>query len=200
MISFLQGQIVQRFPTKIVLDVNGVGYEVNISLSAYQQLPKDHTNVRILTYLHVREDSMQLFGFISPEERELFLKLISVSGIGPRLAQGMLSGTTPGDFKRAVLTEDIGRLTTIPGVGKKTAQRIILDLKEKLRAEQVEALRDDRNEQTQNSDEAILALVSLGYRQPIAQKAVQQVLRAYPELDSLEELIKLSLAHVQAVQ
>ncbi len=199
MISFLQGQIVQRFPTKIVLDVNGVGYEVNISLNAYQQLPKNPTNVRILTYLHVREDSMQLFGFFSAEERDLFLKLISVSGIGPRLAQGMLSGTTPDDFKQAVLSEDIGRLTLIPGVGKKTAQRIVLDLKEKLRSEEVEALREDRDEQTQISDEAVLALVSLGYRQPVAQKAVQHVLQVHPEIGSLEELIKLALSRVQSV-
>ena len=140
------------------------------------------------------------FGFTSPEERELFLKLISVSGIGPRLAQGMLSGTTPADFKRAVLAEDIGRLTTIPGVGKKTAQRIVLDLKEKFQTEEVKALKDDQTEQSRNSDEAVLALVSLGYRQPLAQKAVQHVLHARPEIQTLEELIKLALARVQAIQ
>ncbi len=198
MISFLEGQIVQKFPTKIILNVNGVGYEVSISLNTYEQLPRDRETIQILTYLHVREDSMQLFGFASADERDLFLKLISVSGVGPRLAQGMLSGTTPQDFKMAVLTNDLGRLTAIPGVGRKTAQRLVLDLKDKFQADKLQDLARPTAQESM-SEEAVLALVSLGYKQGVAQKAVREVLIRKPELGSLEEIIKFSLTQVQKV-
>ncbi len=198
MISFLKGQIVQKFPTKIIMDVNGVGYEVNISLNTYEQLPRDRETIQILTYLHVREDSMQLFGFVSADERDLFLKLIGVSGVGPRLAQGMLSGTTPQDFKTAILTNDLGRLTAIPGVGRKTAQRLVLDLKDKFQSDKLQEMAQPTLEEKM-SEEAVLALVSLGYRQGIAQKAVQEVLRRESDLGTLEELVKFSLAQVQKV-
>jgi len=198
MISFLEGQIVQKFPTKIIMNVNGVGYEVNISLNTYEQLPRDRETIQILTYLHVREDSMQLFGFASADERDLFLKLIGVSGVGPRLAQGMLSGTTPQDFKTAILTNDLGRLTAIPGVGRKTAQRLVLDLKDKFQADKLQDLAEPTAQESM-SEEAILALVSLGYKQGIAQMAVREVLHRKPELETLEEIIKFSLAQVQKV-
>ncbi len=199
MISFLEGQIVQKFPTKIIMNVNGVGYEVNISLNTYEQLPRDPETIQILTYLHVREDSMQLFGFFSADERDLFVKLIGVSGVGPRLAQGMLSGTTPQDFKTAVLTNDLGRLTAIPGVGRKTAQRLVLDLKDKFQSDKLQEMAAEPTLRESILEEAVLALVSLGYKQGIAQKAVQEVLRREPELNTLEELIKFSLAQVQKV-
>ncbi|NOY78792.1 MAG: Holliday junction branch migration protein RuvA [Calditrichaeota bacterium] len=196
MISFLEGRIVQKFPTKIIMNVNGVGYEVNISLNTYEQLPRDRETIQILTYLHVREDSMQLYGFASADERDLFLKLIGISGVGPRLAQGMLSGTTPQDFKTAVLTNDLGRLTAIPGVGRKTAQRLVLDLKDKFQSDKLQDLAEPTPQETM-SEEAVLALVSLGYKQGIAQKAVREVLHRKPELGTLEEIIKFSLAQVQ---
>lgn len=199
MISFLEGQIVQKFPTKIIMNVNGVGYEVNISLNTYEQLPRDRDTIQILTYLHVREDSMQLFGFVSADERDLFVKLIGVSGVGPRLAQGMLSGTTPQDFKTAVLTNDLGRLTAIPGVGRKTAQRLVLDLKDKFQSDKLQEMAAEPTLQESMSEEAVLALISLGYKQAIAQKAVREVLHREPELNTLEELVKFSLAQVQKV-
>jgi len=199
MISFLEGQIVQKFPTKIIMNVNGVGYEVNISLNTYEQLPRDRDTIQILTYLHVREDSMQLFGFVSADERDLFVKLIGVSGVGPRLAQGMLSGTTPQDFKTAVLTNDLGRLTAIPGVGRKTAQRLVLDLKDKFQSDKLKEMAAEPTLQESMSEEAVLALISLGYKQGIAQKAVREVLHREPEVNSLEELVKFSLAQVQKV-
>jgi len=192
----LEGRIVQKFPTKIIMNVNGVGYEVNISLNTYEQLPRDRETIQILTYLHVREDSMQLYGFASADERDLFLKLIGISGVGPRLAQGMLSGTTPQDFKTAVLTNDLGRLTAIPGVGRKTAQRLVLDLKDKFQSDKLQDLAEPTPQETM-SEEAVLALVSLGYKQGIAQKAVREVLHRKPELGTLEEIIKFSLAQVQ---
>lgn len=199
MISFLEGQIVQKFPTKIIMNVNGVGYEVNISLNTYEQLPRDRDTIQILTYLHVREDSMQLFGFVSADERDLFVKLIGVSGVGPRLAQGMLSGTTPQDFKTAVLTNDLGRLTAIPGVGRKTAQRLVLDLKDKFQSDKLQEMAAEPTLRESMSEEAVLALISLGYKQGIAQKAVREVLHREPELNTLEELVKFSLAQVQKV-
>lgn len=197
MISFLEGQIVHKFPTKIIMDVNGVGYEVSISLNTYERLPKDGEKIRILTYLHVREDVMQLFGFALADERDLFLKLIAVSGVGPRLAQGMLSGTTPQDFKEAVLTNNLARLTAIPGVGRKTAQRLVLDLKEKFQTDKLKHMAVEQNGRQNLFDEAVLALVSLGYRQTQAQRSVQQVLQQFPDLNTLEELIKHSLTQVQ---
>ncbi|GBD94805.1 Holliday junction ATP-dependent DNA helicase RuvA [bacterium BMS3Abin05] len=197
MISFLEGQIVHKFPTKIIMDVNGVGYEVSISLNTYERLPQDGEKIRILTYLHVREDMMQLFGFALADERDLFLKLIAVSGVGPRLAQGILSGTTPQDFKEAVLTNNLARLTAIPGVGRKTAQRLVLDLKEKFQTDKLKHMAVEQNGRQSLLDEAVLALVSLGYRQTQAQRSVQQVLQQFPDLNTLEELIKHSLTQIQ---
>jgi Holliday junction DNA helicase RuvA len=123
MIAYLQGRLVQKTPTHLILDVNGVGYLVHIPLSSYDKAGSPGDVVRVLTYLHVREECMELFGFMTEEERELFKSLIVVSGVGPRLARSILSGLNVADFQRAVSREDVRLLTSIPGVGKSTSKR-----------------------------------------------------------------------------
>ena len=132
MISFLRGEIVQKSPTELVIDVNGVGYVVTIPLSTFERL--DHANGQqtILTYMHVREDVMQLYGFATEGERDFFKMLISINGIGPKMAQGILSGLSVGDLRAAIAQGNVTLLTSISGVGKKTAERIIIELRDKL--------------------------------------------------------------------
>ena len=132
MIAYLQGTIVQKNPTDLVIDVNGVGYAVNIPLSTFEKLEHSTGTVKIFTYLHVREDIMQLYGFATEAEREIFRLLISVSGIGPKMAQGILSGLSINEFKQAILDGNIPALTSISGVGKKTAERLVIELRDKL--------------------------------------------------------------------
>jgi Holliday junction DNA helicase RuvA len=150
------------------------------------------SEVRVLTHLHVREDALQLYGFSSQEERDLFQVLITVSGIGPRSAQGILSGVSVDEFKRAVRDQDIGTLTSAPGVGRKTAERLVLELREKIGDEKMEDRMLPTMGATTIADEAVMALVSLGYKRPKAQEKVQTVLRESPSL-SVEEVIRVVL-------
>ena len=131
MIAYLSGKLAQKAPTHLVVDVGGVGYFVHIPLSSYDRVGDVGGTVHILTYLHLREDGAELFGFATEEERELFVTLISVSGVGPRLAQAVLSSMSPDEFRRAVTRNDLRRLTAVPGIGRKTAQRLVLELREK---------------------------------------------------------------------
>jgi len=195
MITFLQGRLVEKTPTRLVIDVHGVGYEVNISLSTYRKLG-EKDEVRILTYLHVRDDEMRLFGFADSEERELFLQLISVPGIGPRLAQNILSRVSTEELQRAILQEDYVTLTSVSRVGRKTAQRLVVDLKERLSAG-VPTLPPHLPEvKREEVEEAILALMCLGYKRPEAQRAVERAFKEEgPEL-SVEDLVKAALKFV----
>src|SRR3989338_1323658 len=131
MIAFLQGKLTEASANRAVVDVGGVGYEVTLSNMSFQILPKMGENVRLLIHQHVREDTLALYGFLTNDERDLFKLLLGVSGIGPKVAINILSGITAGDFYQAVRDEDLVRLSSIPGIGKKTAERIILELKEK---------------------------------------------------------------------
>ncbi|MDZ7262595.1 MAG: Holliday junction branch migration protein RuvA [candidate division KSB1 bacterium] len=196
MISFLKGKLVEKSPTRIVVEVNGVGYDINIPLSTYQNLGPVGETVKVLTYLHVRDEVLQLYGFASFEERELFIKLISVSGIGPKIAQAILSGSTVEDFKRSIREENLSVLTSIPGVGRKTALRLIVDLKEKLsglESKDRKTYPEFEEQKVTLAQEAILALMSLGYNKVTAQNAVQGVLNSQAGELSLEELIKRAL-------
>lgn len=146
MIAYLSGKLAQKGPTHLVVDVGGVGYFVHIPLSSYDRVGEVGEQVHILTYLHVKEDGMELFGFATEEERELFRTLVSVSGVGPKLAQAVLSAMSPEEFRRAVAKNDLGRLTSVPGIGRKTAQRLTFFL-----------LKED-GERASSLAEAILAL------------------------------------------
>ena len=195
MIAYIHGTIAEKSPTRIVVDVNGLGYEIHIPVSTYEKLPAAGERIRLLTYLHVREDILQLYGFGSEEQRALFLELISISGIGPRTALGVLSKVSVSDFTAAVLNENFSLLTQIPGIGKKTAQRLVMELKDKLQRG-VEPITSSSWQSLNVAEEAVLALVSLGYRQIEAQKLVNQVLAAEKQVPSVESLIKKALQTV----
>jgi holliday junction DNA helicase RuvA len=194
MISFISGTLRHKTPTLAVVETGGVGFRILIPVSSYAAIGEPGQTVRILTHLHVREDALQLYGFATEPERRLFLLLISVSGIGCKVAQGILSGITVADFERAVAGQDVAALTRIPGVGKKTAERLVLELKDKVGEE---ALRESAGPpvsgaETKVEDEAVLALMSLGYKRSQAQDAVRKALgqdRSMP----LEEAIRRAL-------
>ena len=178
------------------MDVGGVGYEVFIPLSSYERLPAVNTACRILTYDHVREDAHVLYGFMTAEERRMFLLLIDVSGIGPKLAMTALSGLSVRDLKASVAQADVKRLSAVSGIGKKTAERIVLELKDKLGAgEPMEAVTGgaEPTEENLRMRDAILALVSLGYKQADAQDLVRKVAATTPDA-SLEDLVRKALA------
>jgi Holliday junction DNA helicase RuvA len=202
MITFVDGRLVTALPTQATIDVGGVGYEVLIPLSSYDRLPAVGQQVHVLTHLHVREDAHLLFGFMTAAERDLFRLLVNnVSGIGPKLALAVLSGMSVSNFKAAVVNGDVASLSKISGVGKKTAERIVLELKDKLGVaaawEAASATHAPSPEQTQ-ANEAVLALIALGYKQVEAHKTVRELQEKQPEIASAEELVKLALKRMAA--
>jgi Holliday junction DNA helicase RuvA len=202
MITHLAGKLAAALPTQAVVDVNGVGYELLIPLSSYDRLPAIGQTVHVLTHLHVREDAHVLFGFMSTSERDLFRLLVNnVSGIGPKLALAVLSGMSVNNFKSAVVNGDVTSLSKISGLGKKTAERIVLELKDKLGVaaawEVASASHAPSAEETQ-ANEAVLALIALGYKQVDAHKTVRELQEKQPEVKSAEELVKLSLKRIAA--
>ena len=198
MISYLKGILVHKSPTKLVIDVNGIAFEVNITLPCFESLGDIGQESKVITYLHVREDLLQLYGFKTNSERELFLHLISAPGIGPKKAQVILSSVAAAQLQRYILEENLTALTSLSGVGKKTAQRLILDLKDKVVSigEDIDQLpgQEEKSITIDNLiDEAVAALTSLGFNKNSAQTVVLKVVRQKNRDISLEELIKLSL-------
>jgi Holliday junction DNA helicase RuvA len=196
MIAYLEGQLVEENPTHIVIENNGVGYFVHIPLSSYKKFPTSALGVRVFTHLHVREDALQLYGFASEEERELFRMLIAISGVGPRLAQSVLSGISVAQFKQCMAEGNLLPLTSIPGIGKKTAQRLLVELREKFKVEgvQTEAGGEVPGEVFSPLDrDAIKALVSLGCRIQEAERLVRLVRSSEAGDLSLEDLILRAL-------
>ena len=197
MITFLQGILSESLPTQIVVDVGGVGYQVFIPLSSYDRLPATGAPVRVLTHLQVREDAHTLYGFMSVPERDLFRLLVNnVSGIGPKLALAILSGMSVTNFKNAVVANDVASLSKISGVGKKTAERVALELRDKLGVaatwEAASSSHAPTPEETAVSD-AVLALISLGYKQVDAHKAIKQTYKAGSEAPKAEDMVRLAL-------
>ena len=201
MITFLDGKLASALPTQAIVDVGGVGYEIFIPLSSYDKLPAAGQDIRILTHLHVREDAQILYGFMTAAERDLFRLLVNnVSGIGPKLALSVLSGMSVNSFKTAVVNSDVASLSKISGLGKKTAERIVLELKDKLGVaaawEAASAMHAPTPEQEQ-ANEAVLALIALGYKQSDAHKAVREM-QEKDEAKPAEELVKLALKRMAA--
>jgi Holliday junction DNA helicase RuvA len=200
LIAYLEGKLVEKGPTRLILEVNGVGYLLDIPVSTYSNLGETGQTVKVLTCQQVREDSLKLYGFSTKPEKELFELLINVNGVGPKLALSILSCIPVGEFQRSVLQENLDALTAISGVGKKTAQRLIVELKEKLSkvdlGERME-LREEEMGVAPAHEEAILALVSLGYTKPDAKKALEAVLRETKETLPVEELIKRVLKYAR---
>ena len=201
MITFLDGRLASALPTHAIVDVSGVGYEVFIPLSSYDKLPTPGQPVRILTHLHVREDAHVLYGFMTAAERDLFRLLVNnVSGIGPKLGLAVLSGMSVNSFKAAVVNSDVAALSKISGLGKKTAERIVLELKDKVGVaaawEAASATHAPSPEQ-ERANEAVLALIALGYKQVDAHRTVRELQQT--EVDkSAEELVKLALKQMAA--
>ncbi len=197
MITFLEGVLVEKDPTRIVLNVGGVGYELFIPLSSYDRLPSPGQPCRILTYDHVREDLHALYGFLTADERRMFLMLLDVSGIGPKLAMTALSGLSVRDLTAAVAQADVKRLSSVSGIGKKTAERIVVELKDKLGAgEAMEAITGAAADspETARMRDAILALISLGYKQADAQKVVRDAVGKLKPSASVEDVVRKALA------
>ena len=200
MIAYLEGKLIEKNPTHLILEVNGVGYSVNIPISSYTKIGEVGQSVKVLTHQYVREDELRLYGFASRQEKGLFELLISVNGVGPRVALGILSSIPVGDFQRSVLGEDLDVLTHISGVGKKTAQRLIVELKEKLGKVDLGMDREAGVEERIGvpvDEEAVLALISLGYNKLDARKAVQKVHSESEESLPVEELIKRALKYAK---
>src|SRR4051795_13435455 len=202
MITFLAGKLTAALPTQAIVDVNGVGYEVLIPLSSYDRLPAVGQPLHVLTHLHVREDAHILYGFMTAPERDLFRLLVNnVSGIGPKLALTVLSGMSVERFKSAVVNADTASLSKISGLGKKTAERIVLELKDKLGVvaawEAASAEHAPTAEQTQ-ANEAVLALIALGYKQVDAHKTVREIQEKEDGITSAEELVKRALKRMAA--
>ena len=196
MIDTLSGKLMKKLPTYVLIDVNGVGYGINIPLSTYHQLLQSNDNVSLFTHLVVREDGLILYGFSTTDEKRVFLALISVSGIGARTALAVLSTLSVEEFEQAVTKENVQKLTGIAGVGKKSAMRMILELKEKFSA-QVSTSSLPASLHVENvedvKEDAILALVSLGYKKTAAQIAVQKAVSAKGNTIGIEDLIKAAL-------
>ena len=194
MISFLQGKLAEALPTQVVIDVNGVGYEMFIPLSSFDKLPQPGGQVKLLTHLAVRDDAHVLYGFMTETERDLFRLLIRhVSGIGPKIALNVLSGTTPASFRAAVASGDVKVLSGVSCVGKKTAERISLELKDKLPANAAhEGVTTDLINDTEGvRNDVMSALLNLGYHRPLAERAVNEVLTG--ELGTFEEALRQAL-------
>ena len=195
MITYLDGTVAEKQPTRVVMDVQGVGYEVLIPLCTYDRLPLVGERCKVLTYDHVREDTRQLFGFTSADERATFILLLGISGIGPKLALSALSGLSARELKAAVVEGDVKRLSSISGIGKRTAERIVLELRSRITpGEALEAVAggDPESEGSIRLRDTVLALVALGYQQDIARKMATQALKGGGEL-GVEALIKRAL-------
>ena len=194
MIAFLRGILLERTPNRVVLDVHGVGYELLIPVSTFQRLPATGAEVALHAYTQAREDALQLFGFGTAREKAIFERLLSVSGVGPRLALAALSGLSVNELAAAIAASDLARLTAVPGIGKKTAERICVELRDKV-AEwaAAEAPAQPSAPLPAAAEEVLSALVNLGYARPLAEKAVRRASERQPAATGFEELFKRSL-------
>ena len=194
MISYLRGRLVQKEPAFLIIDVNGVGYQVLISLNTYSEI-KEKEDITLLTMLVVREDAHILYGFATSAEKIMFQQLISVNGIGPGTAMMVLSSMNPVDLKKAILKEEVHTLQSVKGIGAKTAQRLILELKDKVKKDGAEISSETNQAGAHNiiRNEALSALMTLGISRQAAEKSIDLVLKKSGNNLSLEELVKIAL-------
>lgn len=198
MIAYVSGTLVEKRPTAIVIDVQGIGYRVLIPTSTFEKLPPVSEQARVYTYHYVREDALLLYGFASEAERAAFETMLSVSGVGPRLALAALSSLAPHELQACIIQGDLASLSRIPGVGKKTAQRMVIELKDRFmrlaldRAPAVPGEAPVVDAHAQRND-ATAALEALGLSRSAAEKSLAKVLRAHPDVSTAEELVRLAL-------
>jgi Holliday junction DNA helicase RuvA len=201
MIAHLSGTLLTKEPNSVIVDVSGVGYEVNIPLSTFYELENEGSNVKLRIYTHVKEDALQLYGFKTARERELFVNFISVSGIGPKLGIALLSGMSADELVASIKNNNLARLTLIPGVGRKTAERLIVDLREKMTAMAASQVAVDGgtgletplpSSEDDVRSQALSGLLNLGYQKSAAEKAIDSVLREDGEL-TVESVLRRGL-------
>jgi Holliday junction DNA helicase RuvA len=196
MIAHIQGLLHFKSPEYLVIDVDGIGYQVHVPLSTFYDLPQVGSTVSLHIHTHVREDALQLYGFQSPEEKALFVRLMSISGIGPRLAVNILSGISPAELVESLGHNNLARLISIPGVGRKTAERIMLELRDKLAtlapSHDATAPAKTAADEAMNED-ALSALLNLGYKKGVAQQAIENARKRLEGEITLETLLKESL-------
>lgn len=197
MITFLRGRLIEALPTQAIVEVNGIGYEVLIPLSSFDRLPPPGGDLTLLTHLAVREDAHVLYGFMSAAERDLFRLLINnVSGIGPKIALNVLSGMNVTAFRGAVASGDVKSLSQISGIGRKTAERIVVELRDKVGAAGAWEAASDKRSLTpadQKLNDAVLALMALGFKQPDAHEAVRAAQAVLGEAATVEQLVRACL-------
>ncbi len=193
MITQIRGRLVEKNPTYVVIDCSGVGYLLHISLQTFSNLPEDEA-VKLYTHLSVKEDSHTLYGFISKTEREVFRLLISVSGVGPSIARTMLSSMTSEEIQNAIASENVALIQSVKGIGAKTAQRVIVDLKDKiLKTFDIDEV--SVNKSNTNKEEALTALEVLGFHRKQSDKVLSSILKDFPN-ESVEQLIKKALKNL----
>ena len=193
MIAYVRGVLAEKEPTRVVVEAGGVGYELLVPLSTYEKLPRTGSEAKLLTYHCVREDDEILFGFATDDEKAMFAKLTSVSGVGPKIAIAILSGSSIAELAMSIAGGDAKRISAIKGVGKKTAEKICVELRDKV-GEFAFSGNGDRNVAAPIAKDAVAALRALGFNEETSSKMVADVLAKNPEIDSVEQIIKLSLS------
>lgn len=194
MFAYLKGKLAHQDPTFVIIDINGVGYEVKISLNTYSQI-KDKESIHLFTHFYVKEDAQTLFGFADNREKEIFLHLLSISGVGPSTGLMVLSSLSPQEVEEAILQEDVRTIQGVKGIGAKTAQRIILELKDKIArsGSSGDLINIPTSSKNTIRNEALAALVTLGINKSAAQKSIEQILKNSPDEIRLEDVIKQAL-------
>ncbi len=195
MIGYLKGNLIQKSPNQVILDINGVGYCAWIPLSTYFEIGEINENVELFIYTHVTDNSLALYGFSTEKERDIFMKLIGISGIGPKIALNILSGIGVSDLEEAIRQSDVTRISLIPGIGKKTAMRIALELQEKL--EKKEKILYTKG--FQEREDLISALMNLGFRRKEVEKIVDETIKAFTVEAGFEQLLRESLKNLAKI-
>lgn len=196
MIAHIQGSLHYKSPEYLVIDVGGIGYEIIVPLTTFYELPEVGTRVALHVHTHVREQALQLYGFQTRQEKKLFVSLMKVAGIGPRLAANILSGISPGELVATVREGNVDRLASIPGLGRRTAERLVVELRDKLTPVEMDQIGGEPVEPEATEvimEDALSALVNLGYRKSVAERALKQARSRLPENLTLENLLKESL-------
>ena len=195
MIDSIKGILVKKNPTSVIIDIGGIRLGVPITLATFEKIPDPNQAVELLTYLHVREDIMELYGFYDDHERDVFMQLNSISGIGPRSAMNILSGTNPIEFKKKIIDSDVASLTSIPGIGTKTAKRIIVELKDKFTDQETDSDLDFLlvSSDKDKIDDVTKVLISLGYKRSAINQVIKKLVTKDGLDDNIEDIIKRAL-------
>ena len=195
MIDSIKGILVKKNPTSVIIDIGGIRLGVPITLATFEKIPDPNQTVELLTYLHVREDIMELYGFYDDHERDVFMQLNSISGIGPRSAMNILSGTNPIEFKKKIIDSDVASLTSIPGIGTKTAKRIIVELKDKFTDQETGSDLDFLlvSSDKDKIDDVTKVLISLGYKRSAINQVIKKLVTKDGLDDNIEDIIKRAL-------